>query len=917
MKVAEHDNVTVSVQNPPVDPVTPEPAAEPAVVETLENRQMMSVSLHKGHMGVSGFTNQSNTIQIAVKGDHVHAMVNGQNEGTFKLADVKSIHIVGGDKNDYIEVDAGVRVPVHIQGLDGDDRLIGGSGKDVIEGGNGNDTIYGGAGADVINGNGGNDRIYGGEGGDAIAGSKGSDIMYGEDGNDRFIMVQNIDKVIGGAGRDEMTIDPVRVDVSQPSAGTTAPKAPAKTIKGPYVHSLSLIDASTGKPVEGYSELKSGVVLNLAELPKNLNIAANLAGGSSKVRFDYDGKANYRIESNAPYALGGDEAGKFSSMKFTTGQHTLTAATVDGNTVLHALGIKFKVINQPKVSNNTPSTTPAPTPAPAPTPSKDATAPEAHINAISTTVPAGHAIHVDALATKLGAGNWHEADYVWDFGDKGSAYNTLKGFSAAHSYAKAGTYTIKLTVTNKLGKTDDVTIKVNVTPAARKVIYVSSDGSDSNSGTSSSSPIKTIQRAMQLLDNNTEILFRRGDKFTMNQTFQIPYTNVLIGAYGIGEKPKIVWNGKRDSSNMFATTSKSRDVTVQDLSLDSIFTSDTNDNGAPIGMRPIGTNITFQRNTVLNLMHGANLNARPDGFLFLGNDAPLKTGLRKYFVWAEGEHVTIVGNSAANSTREHIVRANYVSKINVSHNSFTNLDLTATDKYDIKKTALNMQSGEFAYMGNNQLGAAWHIGPLGKETGVEDVSRRFKYAIGEFNEIADTTMEVQHGAEYIMIRNNVFHNDGITAISVDGYSSAPYNRGVKDLIVMNNTALNDATRGVFLRVWGAVDGIRLINNLYVAPNLTIGSYETAAVRVDEGHLNSFTEINGNVWPTAKRTLDWVGEQAMFFLGKNYGSVSGFQTLDEWNAKPVVGDDIQTNVQLSGSYSIVIRPGQTVGAKLAA
>lgn len=941
MEIVEHDNLTVNE----IDVDEDDALDRHPIVEPLERRDHMSASMHHGVLGVSGFSNSPNTIHLQTSHGNVHAMVNGKSEGTFKLSDIKSVQIIGGNNDDYIEIDSRIAAPANIQGLWGNDRIIASSGHDTIQGGLGKDTIYGGAGNDVINGNNDADRIYGGAGDDVIAGASSSDVMYGEGGNDLFLKVETIDKVVGGPGRDSMTVAGAGLT---PSTTATSPEPGNQA--APYVSGFTLIDVSTGKAVPGYTTLKSGAVLDLAKLPPKLTIQTNLAGGSSKVRFDYDEKTGYRVEESAPYALASDSAGTFNAMKFTAGEHTLTANTLRGDTVMNASTVTFKVIPAAVVGSSTtsapattptqtpipiptpvpiptsiptpapvpaPAPTPIPTPAPTPLPPADAATPVARVSAISTTIPAGHAIHVDALRTTLNAGSWQEGDFKWNFGDAGSAFNDMKGFSAAHSYAKPGTYTITLDASNKLGKRDAATLIVNVTPSNRRAIYVSNEGLDSNSGLSASSPIKSVAQALKMVDANTEVLFHRGDTFSMGQSFAIEDSNVLIGAYGVGERPKIIWTGLRNSSAMFSTGTKTANVTVQDLSLDSIYNKDTDDKGIALGIRPGGSNITFQRNTLLNLMHGANLNQRPNGFLFLGNDAPLKTGIRKYFVWAEGSHVTIVGNHAANSTREHIVRANYVSKVNVSHNDFTNISRVAEgDRYDIQKTALNMQSGDFAYMGNNKLQAAWHIGPLGKETGIEDVSRRFKYAIGEFNQVSNSTMEVQHGAEHVMLRDNVFHNDGISAISVDGYEAGPYNRGVVDLTVMNNTAQNDATRGAFFRVWGHVDGIKLLNNLYVAPKLTIGSYETAAVRVDEGNMSSFAQVDGNIWPDAGRTLDWVGEKAMFFLGASYSNVSGFQTVNEWNSLSSVGTDQQANVHLTDTYS-TLQNGKIIGARMAA
>ena len=49
-----------------------------------------------------------------------------------------------------------------IQGLGGNDAIIGSASADLIDGGSGNDTLNGGGGADVILGGSGNDALAGG-----------------------------------------------------------------------------------------------------------------------------------------------------------------------------------------------------------------------------------------------------------------------------------------------------------------------------------------------------------------------------------------------------------------------------------------------------------------------------------------------------------------------------------------------------------------------------------------------------------------------------------------------------------------------------------------------------------------------------------------------------------------------------------
>ena len=72
--------------------------------------------------------------------------------------------------------------------------------------------------------------------------------------------------------------------------------------------------------------------------------------------------------------------------------------------------------------------------------------------------------------------------------------------------------------------------------------YISNSGSDSNSGTSISSPWKTISKVNSiLLKPGDRISFRRGNiwKEKLNISYSGTSNNpIYIGAYGTGEKPR-------------------------------------------------------------------------------------------------------------------------------------------------------------------------------------------------------------------------------------------------------------------------------------------------------------------------------------------------------------------------------------------
>src|SRR5436190_14105557 len=73
------------------------------------------------------------------------------------------------------------------------------------------------------------------------------------------------------------------------------------------VSSFTLVDASNGQPISGYSSIPDGATINLSQIGKSVSVRANaspLTVGS--VKFGLDANANFRNENAAPYALLGN-----------------------------------------------------------------------------------------------------------------------------------------------------------------------------------------------------------------------------------------------------------------------------------------------------------------------------------------------------------------------------------------------------------------------------------------------------------------------------------------------------------------------------------------------------------------------------------------------------------------------------------
>ncbi|MCA9092271.1 MAG: peptidylprolyl isomerase [Planctomycetaceae bacterium] len=107
----------------------------------------------------------------------VRVFLNGELADEFEVTG--TIHLDGGDGDDYIRVGRWVKYSTVINGGDGDDVIIGGMRSDVIMGGAGDDILRGRGRADVLVGGDGDDKLFGDHGRDVIIGGAGADELHG------------------------------------------------------------------------------------------------------------------------------------------------------------------------------------------------------------------------------------------------------------------------------------------------------------------------------------------------------------------------------------------------------------------------------------------------------------------------------------------------------------------------------------------------------------------------------------------------------------------------------------------------------------------------------------------------------------------------------------------------------------------
>jgi hypothetical protein len=532
----------------------------------------------------------------------------------------------------------------------------------------------------------------------------------------------------------------------------------------------------------------------------------------------------------------------------------------------------------------------------------------------STVLPA-ETVNVEAVASTWGSGDVLHDTINWNFGDPGSAYNTLIGFNAAHAYAKPGTYTITLTITAPNGQTGVATDNVTVSTDTRRYIYVSTSGNDSNNGLTSSTPIKSITELNKILTSDTRVLFQSGDTFDTSTDINVNnYHDDYFGSYGSGAQPVIMWNGPKTNGGLITSQPGTVGLVIQGLTFNSIYANNDNVGTIPDAIHPDGSGTAILGCTFLNVEDAMNLNSSPTNVLIQGNSSPTETDLNGYFAWVQGSDIVIVGNTCVNSDSQ--------SDIRLSGADIAGADLVLVADNTLGnsiKAAVAIEVGSYAYIyGNDVTSGVMGVGPLynNSASSLAAPDATFEYCVFDSN-VVHSTILIQPNAIYTLARDNVIYTNGGggTGFVINPTTSLFPNRQAQFIYLLNNTVFDPGEQGGFLLLTaGEALDVVVDYNLFVAPDFVTGA-GSGIIYVDDNDMKSFSQILDNVWPVAK-PIQWA-DGGVFYVDSEVGIRAGYLTPAEWEATGVPSGDVYDNVVLPTGIFEVTLDGFTAGSDVGA
>ncbi|WP_430014313.1 beta strand repeat-containing protein [Microcystis ichthyoblabe FBCC-A1114] len=209
---------------------------------------------------------------------------NGTSSAGDSFQSIEIINLTSGSGNDVLNLSALSGDGSIINGSSGNDSIISGVGRDILDGSDGNDTLNGNDGQDRLVGGDGDDVLLGGAGNDqdsfivgislyyaGIYGGNGNDSLDGGSGDDYLDPGEGNDTINGGSGIDSMLLNyggqtaPITITYTNSTNGTSS--------VGDSFQSIEIINLTSGSGND---------VLNLSALSGDASII-NGGGGNDSI----------------------------------------------------------------------------------------------------------------------------------------------------------------------------------------------------------------------------------------------------------------------------------------------------------------------------------------------------------------------------------------------------------------------------------------------------------------------------------------------------------------------------------------------------------------------------------------------------------------------------------------------------------
>lgn len=464
-----------------------------------------------------------------------------------------------------------------------------------------------------------------------------------------------------------------------------------------------------------------------------------------------------------------------------------------------------------------------------------------------TTSPSGSASPFSWNSGVYQPADMEGATWSWDFGDPGSgtwtqtgrSRNTGTGYAAAHVYENPGTYTVVLTQTDTSGTVRTYTQTITVSAFTGTTFYVAANGSDSNNGTSTSTPFQSVAKAMNTAlaaAGPVRILFRRGDSFSTNGQWDITKPGPgIIGAYGTGNRPVITCSFDNGSGyNIFQPYGAGSDWRVMDLEMHPTSTSSSSGPAGP-GVTVQGVNLLILRLKAVDWNDGIGwgdwtpIYSTPhDGMFIVESESTSPSGT--YEAYVGGRRIALLGNYFHDTGSSHVLRVWQAHKGVISNNQCARpggqrhaLKLHGPELNDGRPETrwVTITDNVFRASGTSQ----WTVS-MGSQSDIQaeaDPVSHLQFERNIFTGSASLIADIETEASHTIFRNNIFDdtlspsNVSFLYVQRNAYVPAP-----TDIRLYNNTTYRGVNAtgsdAIFLQTSSEVTNLRVRNNLMSVPS---------------------------------------------------------------------------------------------------